>query len=206
MGKRRLALIALAASWLALVGCGREFWAPQATSTSSTTSTQAVTPKFASVANFTNGGKGSVSGYVVDSAGGVSSTGSLAATENGPVGIASNSSGTFIYVANQEGGISAYSVNRTTGELTPIAGAPFSTGTSPAWVGLPADGKYLYVVNVGSHDVFAYLVNSSTGVLTILTSTATLFAGASGYRAFRMLLVRRHGYHRHSDPERRQHR
>lgn len=111
---------------------------------------------------------------MVDSAGGVSSTGSLAATENGPVGIASNSSGTFIYVTNQEGGISAYSVNRTTGELTPIAGAPFSTGTSPAWVGLPADGKYLYVVNVGSHDVSAYSVNSSTGALTALTPTATL--------------------------------
>jgi 6-phosphogluconolactonase (cycloisomerase 2 family) len=114
-------------TWLAYVGCGREFWAPQATSTSSATTTQVVTPKFAFAANFTVGGKGSVSGYVVDSAGGVSGTGSLAATENGPAGIVSNSSGTFIYVANHGGGTSAYSVSRNTGELTPIAWAPFST-------------------------------------------------------------------------------
>jgi 6-phosphogluconolactonase len=47
--------------------------------------------------------------------------------------------GRFLYVADFNGGInagniSAFTVNATTGALTPVAGSPFPGGGAPSWL------------------------------------------------------------------------
>ena len=61
----------------------------------------------------------------------------------------------------------------STGVLTPIAGSPFSTGGTGGGGGslgaariTVAGGKFLYVSNGGSHNISAFAVNATTGVLT----------------------------------------
>jgi len=76
--------------------------------------------------------------------------------------------GRFAYVANETSNtISAYSIDASTGALTPIAGSPFAaTGTTPVAVAVDPNGVYLYVANNGSNDVSVYSIDDTTGVLT----------------------------------------
>src|SRR5580692_7453810 len=57
--------------------------------------------------------------------------------------------GRFAYVANQlSNNLSAYSIDSSTGFLTPIADSPFpDTGTAPAAVVVDPNGQYLYVAD-----------------------------------------------------------
>lgn len=69
-----------------------------------------------------------------------------------------------------------YSVNETTGALTPIPGSPFATGgtgTSDVFyfneqLTIDRLNNRLYVVNDGSDTVSAYSINTATGALTPL--------------------------------------
>jgi 6-phosphogluconolactonase len=47
---------------------------------------------------------------------------------NGPLGIATDNSGTFIYVANASNDVSVFSINSGTGVLTTVGGSPFPDG------------------------------------------------------------------------------
>lgn len=49
---------------------------------------------------------------------------------NGPLGITADTSGHFVFVCNASNDISVFSINSTTGVLTPIAGSPFPAGGS----------------------------------------------------------------------------
>jgi 6-phosphogluconolactonase len=49
---------------------------------------------------------------------------------NGPLGIATDNSGKFIYVANASNDVSVFSINSGTGVLTPVEGSPFPDGGS----------------------------------------------------------------------------
>ncbi|HEY8669886.1 MAG TPA: hypothetical protein VIL63_03525, partial [Terriglobales bacterium] len=48
---------------------------------------------------------------------------------NGPLGIATDNSGKFIYVANASNDISVLTTN-SLGQLTPITGSPFPDGSN----------------------------------------------------------------------------
>src|SRR5260370_33148178 len=80
----------------------------------------------------------------------------------------------MIFVANcgsacvglGSGHVSAYSSDGTTGALTPVAGSPFETGTSPQSVTVDPTGQFVYVANTGSNNVSAYSINGTTGALT----------------------------------------
>src|SRR6516165_6272500 len=61
---------------------------------------------------------------------------------------------------------SAYVIDSTTGALTAVAGSPFAAGTQPRFVQLEPSGKFAYVVNAGSNDIWTYRLNSGTGALT----------------------------------------
>jgi 6-phosphogluconolactonase len=76
--------------------------------------------------------------------------------------------GRYAYVANETSNtISAYSIDASSGALTPIAGSPFAaTGTTPVAVAVDPNGAYLYVANSGSNDVSVYSIDDTTGVLT----------------------------------------
>src|SRR5205085_597977 len=76
-----------------------------------------------------------ISAFVLDSA-----TGSLTpvpgspfpsggnGTINGPLSIAADIAGKFMYVCNASNDVSAFSINAATGVLTPIGGSPFPDG------------------------------------------------------------------------------
>jgi 6-phosphogluconolactonase (cycloisomerase 2 family) len=70
-------------------------------------------------------------------------TGSPFAAGNAPAAVVAEPSGKFLYVANSGGSsISAYSINNSTGVLTPITGT-FTTGSSPDSLSVSNDGKFL---------------------------------------------------------------
>ena len=96
----------------------------------------------------------------------------------------------FAYVANAgSDNLSAYSVNATTGVLTPITNpdplAPdpnfFSAGTTPQQVTIDPSGKFALVANSGSDDVSVYEIDQSTGELTEVAGSPVL-AGDSPQR------------------------
>ena len=79
----------------------------------------------------------------------------------------STGSGKFGYVTNGgSNNISAYSINATTGAMTPVAGSPFAAGTGPSAIAISPSGKFLAVGNLNSHNVSVYAIDSGSGVLT----------------------------------------
>ena len=79
--------------------------------------------------------------------------------------------GRFAYAANAgDNTISVYSINSTTGALTPV-GSPVPTGSSPYAIAARPDGQYLYVVNEISNNISVYAVNATSGGLTAIPSS-----------------------------------
>jgi 6-phosphogluconolactonase len=78
-----------------------------------------------------------------------------------PAAVAVSNSGKFLYVANQLANfVSAFSINSTSGALTPL-GVPFyNVGTSPSGLGISPNGGFLYVANAGSdsNDISAFAI------------------------------------------------
>jgi YVTN family beta-propeller protein len=78
--------------------------------------------------------------------------------------------GNFLYLANVTdpggvpGNVAAFSINSTTGALSPMGTIP--AGTDPTSVTVDPTGKFVYVTNSGSSNVSMYTINTSTGVLT----------------------------------------
>lgn len=72
-----------------------------------------------------------------------------------PIGVTTDALGKFLYVTSTDlntlsntNAISAFSIDGTTGALTPVAGSPFASGTTP--IGLVADPNGIFVY-VGDH-------------------------------------------------------
>ena len=88
----------------------------------------------------------------------------------------------FLYTANiQDDTISAFTVDNTTGVLTPIKGSPYAAGTSV--MGLSqistSSGKYfLYAADFQAQTVIAYTIDGSTGALTPLQGSPFAAGGA----------------------------
>lgn len=90
-----------------------------------------------------------------------------------PYGAAFFPNNGFLYVTNRglaDGvcgngcNISAYAVDQVSGKLDELPGSPFPSGSGPvAIVGHPS-GKVLYVANVISNDVYAYVRDESGGL------------------------------------------
>ncbi len=94
-------------------------------------------------------------------------------------------SGKFLLVADSTGSlIKVFSINKTNGALTPVAGSPFSIGGSGSGsLAMDPSGKYLYAPY--QNGVAAFGLNSSTGALTPLQGSpfsdgSSPFAGAVG--------------------------
>src|SRR5262249_57844888 len=87
-----------------------------------------------------------------------------------PAGVAVHPSGKFAYVTNfGSSNVSAYSINATTGALTPVPNSPFSTGPAgahPFGIAAHPSGKFLYVTNNRSRNVSAYTIHPTTAALT----------------------------------------
>jgi 6-phosphogluconolactonase len=113
------------------------------------------------------------------------STGALGSpiSRSGPAGSGGivATSGKFLYVSDaQLDEIDAFSINASSGALTPITGSPFSVGSFPALAasGLAMDpqGKFLFVTET-SGVVVGFHVNDSSGALTRVPG-APVFSGS----------------------------
>lgn len=83
-----------------------------------------------------------------------------------PHTIAVSSDGKNLYSANMwSNTISAYSINSTSGVLTPLL-PDIATGNTPQDLALSPDGTYLYVANYADSVVGLYIRDASTGLLS----------------------------------------
>lgn len=98
---------------------------------------------------------------------GLLSGGASTATGSMPVSVAIDPTGHFLYTANSgSNDISGFSIDQTTGALTPFAGGPVSTGHHPISVTVDYSGKFLYVVSDVDATVLTYSIDPTTGALT----------------------------------------
>jgi 6-phosphogluconolactonase (cycloisomerase 2 family) len=76
--------------------------------------------------------------------------------------------GLFAYVANElSNDVSAFIIDSSTGELSPVAGSPFaSTGSTPVALTVDPDGTFLYVANNTTNSISIFSIDSASGVLT----------------------------------------
>jgi 6-phosphogluconolactonase (cycloisomerase 2 family) len=118
--------------------------------------------------------------------------GTYVPAENSPDSVSIHPSGKFVYVANNSSNsVSAYSVNSTTGALTPIDAdsgvadiQSFPAGTAPSAISIDPSGKFAYVSNQTSNDVSAYSIDFVSGMLTrILCSGGAAVCNGNDYIA-----------------------
>jgi uncharacterized repeat protein (TIGR01451 family) len=95
------------------------------------------------------------------------------ATGSNPTAIAITPDGKNAYVADfgtntTTGAISQYSINPTTGKLTPLSPATVATPGSPdaGSIKVTPDGKYVYVANATTDTVAQYRISPGTGALS----------------------------------------
>jgi len=77
---------------------------------------------------------------------------------------------TFAYISDGVTGVSAYSVNSSTGALTALPGAPFTAGPGPSAMAMTPNGKFLYVATTPGLVQFAI---NSDGSLTSIGSAVS---------------------------------
>jgi 6-phosphogluconolactonase len=86
-----------------------------------------------------------------------------------PVAMALHPSKNFVYVANStSNAVTGYSLNHSTGVLTPVGTAitPTPVGTNPVGLGVSSNGQFLYVLNQGSANISAFSIDTTRGLLT----------------------------------------
>ena len=137
-----------------------------------TSAVQAV-PKYAYVANFTDG---TVSQYNIDATtGALSAMGSpTVTTGTGPRSVTVDPSGKYAYVANNGGNVSQYSIDAN-GGLTAMSPATVVSGSGSISVTVDPSGKYAYVANQQSLTVSQYSIGTN-GALGLI-GTANCAAG-----------------------------
>ena len=76
----------------------------------------------------------------------------------------------FAYVANyNDNNVSAYTIDTTTGALSPMTGTPVPTGGQPGDITVEPTGRFAYVANRWSSNVSAYTIDATTGALSPMT-------------------------------------
>ncbi len=142
-------------------------------------------PSFAYVLNANN----TILSYTVNSCTGAltpTNPGSTATNGNdfGSESIAVDPYGRFAYVANLMSNaadlatISMYTINPSTGVLTPSTPPTVPTGYFPQGIAIDPSGKFVYTANSDDNTVSMFAINQTTGVLTP-TTPPTVPTGSS---------------------------
>jgi hypothetical protein len=87
----------------------------------------------------------------------------------------------FVYLPSGSGGVQGYTILRSTGALTLIAGSPFVTSGTADGAWSDPLGRFLFVGSEGLGSITVFTINSTTGVLTEVAGspfTATGFSSA----------------------------
>ena len=100
-------------------------------------------------------------------------------TLNGaPSGLAVDLSGRFLYATDSNlNYVVAFSIDNSTGALTPLPGSPFASGAGPWGAFVHPSGKFLYVTNNGEGTISAYAIDSSSGSLTPISGSPFVASG-----------------------------
>ncbi len=97
--------------------------------------------------------------------------GSPFATGLGPLSVAVDQSGKYLYTANSfDNTISAFTIDPAMGGLTPVSGSPFATGVFggfPFALAMDPSGIFLYTGNQGSSNISGLSI-AATGALTLI--------------------------------------
>jgi 6-phosphogluconolactonase len=130
----------------------------------------------------TNLGSNNVSVFTVNA-----ETGALTGVAGSPFTVGTNPSAVtvsqnnmFAFVTNGVSSgvstdVSVFTINPTTGVLTPVPGSPFAAGTNPIAVAVAPSGTFAYVVNRGDDTITAFSIDATTGVLTVLVVAGNPF-------------------------------
>lgn len=139
---------------------------------------------FLYVSNFTDA-MGGISAYSVDRSTGVLTpvSGSAFATKPnaGPAGmVAITGNGTsFLFVAlTNDNSVAAFSIDRSSGALTPVPGSPFATGSGP--VDLAEGSGFLYTANGNDNTVSGFTI-AGNGALTPIQGSPFPAGGAPSH-------------------------
>lgn len=151
-----------------------------ATTASVTVSVKTFVSRFAYVAN----GGGGISGFTLDDA-----SGALTPMPGSPfdpsvpvLHVSTDPQGRFLLAVNGDGvtdlnTLSIYTIDASTGDLTPVASNPVvPTGSDPWCAAVDPSGQFVYVRCDGS--ISAFRLNATSGLLTPLATTIT--SGGSG--------------------------
>ena len=131
--------------------------------------------KFAYLAHDSTGNpKGTITTYAINATtGALTSVGVRAgAIQSGTITV--EPSGKFAYLIDggglppTGGGVLAYTINATTGELSEVAGSPFAASRRPNSIAIDPSGKFAYVTGYLNLDsvVAAFTINPTTGALS----------------------------------------
>lgn len=105
--------------------------------------------------------------------GGLSPVGGPVAGAGGPLTVVVTSDSRFAYVPNNGGLIQAFSIDATSGTLTPLPAPNATIATGSNAHSAVITGDLLYVANINSNTITGYRINGTSGVLTLLTTTTT---------------------------------
>jgi len=130
------------------------------------------TGRFAYVANMSSD---NISAYTINAVTGALTPihGSPFPAGTQPVSVAVDPTDHFAYAANantlNQGTVSAYLIDSTTGALTPVSGSPFDAGNTPSAVVVHPSGRFVYVTNrLGGNTISGYSIDAATGRLAPL--------------------------------------
>ncbi|MFL9871882.1 lactonase family protein [Paraburkholderia megapolitana] len=76
----------------------------------------------------------------------------------------------FVYAVESANKVYGYSVDQTTGALTPVVGSPFPRAGDPSGIAITPTGAFAYVTLAGSNAVAGFAIDPVTGALTPLPS------------------------------------
>jgi 6-phosphogluconolactonase len=127
----------------------------------------------------TDGASNQMYGFVVQSNGSLTRMAKPFKTDNLPNAVAVDPRGIYVYVANYNANdVSAYTIDQSTGNATPIAGSPiYAVGNGPLCVLVePSEGRYIYTANFLGNNVSGLALNPATGGLSAVQNTP--FSGA----------------------------
>jgi 6-phosphogluconolactonase (cycloisomerase 2 family) len=136
--------------------------------------------KFVYAANEGGFAPTSVSMYIINATTGALTLIGTTAVGGRATSVAVDPKGMFAYVTTESdppgsgGNVSIYTINASTGALTPIG--TIAAGTDPVSVAVDPAGKFTYVTNATSNNVSMYTINAATGGLT---SVGTAAAGTN---------------------------
>jgi 6-phosphogluconolactonase (cycloisomerase 2 family) len=137
------------------------------------------TPKFAYAAN---SDANNLSAYTIDAGTGVLTpvpgspfkTDAPSASGPQPVALAVNISGTFEYAADFNGSgttgyVSGYSIDPLSGALTFVSSSPFAVGNQTRSAAVDSSGRFVYIANPFSNNIYGFRIDPATGNLAALS-------------------------------------